>query len=379
MTMKYTMLLLFLGMITSAFSQGVRQKVDSIAKRYDAIGVAYVVVKDGQIFHSDAVGYKDWDQKIALSASTDLFRIASISKSFTATALMQLVEANKLSLDADFGDMIGFRVRNPYFPDKVITLRMLLSHTSSISDKNGYFNLDAINPNKNPEWERGYNNYEPGSQYEYCNLNFNMAGAALERAVGVRFDIYIKQKILAPLGLKGGYCVDSLDKGAFAKIYEYDGVKRQFEAQPAAYAPRSEEIRNYKLGYTTPVFSPTGGMKISTEDLARYMIMHMNYGESAGVRILQQSSARTMQTPVNKWAGYGLALRENKNLISGKTMVGHTGSAYGLYSTMFFQPEERFGIVAITNGCKQTFEDDKPELLEEVVDCLYKHFILFAK
>lgn len=377
--MKHILLLLFLGSITVAFSQDVKQKVNAIAERYSAVGVAYVVVKDGQIIHSDAVGYKDLEQKTQLSASQDLFRIASISKSFTATAWMQLVEANKISLDTDFGTLIGFPVRNPSFPDKVITLRMLLSHTSSINDKNGYFNLDAINPANNPDWKEGYNTYEPGTQYEYCNLNFNMAGAALERAVGVRFDTYIKQQILTPLGLNGGYCIDSLDKTAFANIYEYDRQKQRFEAQPAAYAARREELKSYKLGYTTPVFSPTGGMKISAEDLARYMIMHMGFGKSAGVRIIGDLASKIMQTPVNQESGYGLALRQNDNFILGKTMVGHTGSAYGLYSAMFFHPEERFGIVAITNGCKQVFEDDEPVLLEEIANCLYQHFIYANK
>lgn len=373
--MRYTALLIFISVFTTAFSQGIKLEVDRIAKCYNAVGVAYVVVKDGKIIHSDAVGYNDLEVKTPLSAVDNLFRIASISKSFTATAWMQLVDAGEVSLDDDFGSLIGFPVRNPLFPNKVITLRMLLSHTSSISDKNGYFNLDAINPTKNPEWKKGYNAYEPGSQYEYCNLNFNMAGAALEQAVGVRFDNYIKKQILTPLKLKGGYCIDSLDNTAFAKIYEYDSKNQKFEVQPAAYAPRSEEIRNYTLGYTTPVFSPTGGLKISAEDLARYMIMHMNYGESNGVSLISKSSAKIMQTPVNKDAGYGLALRENKTFVKGKTMVGHTGSAYGLYSAMFFEPQERFGVVVITNGCKQVFEDDEPVLLEEVANYLYEHLI----
>ena len=78
------------------------------------------------------------------------FRIASISKSFSATSIMQLVEAKKLSLDDDVSKLVGFKVRNPRFPKTVITLRMILSHRSSINDSQGYFTLDAINPAKNP-------------------------------------------------------------------------------------------------------------------------------------------------------------------------------------------------------------------------------------
>src|SRR5690625_5901070 len=86
---------------------------------------------------------KDLEEKIPMTDES-LFRIASISKSFTATALMQLVEQKKLSLQDDVSDLIGFEIRNPRYPNKVITLEMLLSHTSSLNDSEGYFSLDAI-------------------------------------------------------------------------------------------------------------------------------------------------------------------------------------------------------------------------------------------
>ncbi|WP_164126169.1 serine hydrolase domain-containing protein [Sphingobacterium luzhongxinii] len=373
--MKKIVLLLFLGICTSVFAQDLKREIDAIAKAYSAVGVAYAVVKEGKIIHSDAIGYKDLARDVKLDPANDLFRIASISKSFTATALMQLVSDKKLSLDTDFGTLVGYPVRNPKFPEKIITLRMVLSHTSSINDRNGYFNLDAINPQKNPEWYKGYNDYEPGTNYEYCNLNFNMTGAALERAVGVRFDTYIKQRILEPLGLKGGYCVDSLDQKAFAQLYVYDSTAVGFVPQPAAYAPRREEIKHYVMGYSTPVFSPTGGMKISAEDLARYMIMHMNYGHSDGVKIMDRKAAKMMQTPVNKEAGYGLALRVSKDFVNNRVMVGHTGSAYGLYSAMFFEPKQRFGIVVITNGCRPKYQDNEPTILSEIANSLYDHLV----
>src|SRR5690606_35258476 len=107
-----------------------------------------------------------------------------------------------------------------------------------------------------------------------------------------------------------------------------------------AYNPRREEIRNYRMGYSTPVFSPTGGMKISAKDLARYMQMHMNKGELSGVRIIGKNSAEEMQTPVAVKEGYGLALLSTDKFIDGKRLIGHTGSAYGLSSAMFFDPEK---------------------------------------
>ena len=89
------------------------------------------------------------------------------------------------------------------------------------------------------------------------------------------------------------------------------------------------------MGYSTPIFSPTGGMKISAPDLAAYMIMHMNQGKYKGKKIISKESARQMQTKLSDKEGYGLALLKTDKLIAGKTMTGHTGSAYGLYSAMF--------------------------------------------
>ena len=117
-----------------------------------------------------------------------------------------------------------------------------MSHRSSINDSQGYFTLDAINPAKNPDWAKCYNDYEPGKGYMYCNLNYNMVGTIIEKLSGERFDQYVKHHILDPLGLYGGYCVDSLDKSRFATIYEYNVDSAKFFASPAAYAPRSEEI-----------------------------------------------------------------------------------------------------------------------------------------
>src|SRR5690606_10654495 len=122
---------------------------------------------------------------------------------------------------------------------------------------------------------------------------------------GIRFDHYVKSHILDHLNLYGGYNVNELDSTRFATLYEYDPATRSFTPSPAAYAPRKEEIAHYTMGYSTPIFSPTGGMKISAPDLARYMIMHMNYGKAYGKRIIKKKSARIMQTPLSEAQHYG--------------------------------------------------------------------------
>ena len=350
-------------------------KISALMDEYKAVGLAVAVVKDNELIYTKSFGWKDKDAKIPL-AKNDIFRIASISKSFTTTGLMQLVEAGKLSLEDDFSELVGFKIRNPHFPDKKITLKMILSHTSSINDREGYFNLDAINPAKNPNWENCYNTYEPGTDYQYCNLNFNMAGAVLEKYSGERFDQYIENHILKPLNLYGGYAVHDLDATLFSTIYSYQSKTQSFIPSPGAYANRSKEMKDYELAYSTPVFSPTGGMKMSAADLAKYMMMHMNYGTGNGKQIISEKSAKAMQTSVNKKADYGLSLRTIDFLIPGKSLIGHTGSAYGLYSSMFFDPKDKFGIVVITNGCLPSKDEDFVDFLGESTRVLYENLIV---
>jgi CubicO group peptidase (beta-lactamase class C family) len=141
-----------------------------------------------------------------------------------------------------------------------------------------------------------------------------------------------------------------------------------------AYAhPR--DIKNYVMGYSTPQFSPTGGMKISASDLAKYMMMHMNRGKYNGVRIISKKSSKLMQTKIADEEGYGLAISNLDDLIPGKMMTGHTGSAYGLYSAMFFNRKEKFGMVVITNGCDQTYTNGINSVLRKTLNVLYDDLI----
>lgn len=352
--------------------------IQTIMQQNKVIGLSVAVVKKGKLIYTHSFGLKDIESNTALTDDC-LFRIASISKTFSATAIMQLAEAKKLSLDDDVSKLVGFSVRNPNFPEAVITLRMLLAHRSGINDSQGYFTLDAINPAKNPDWAKCYNNYAPGADYEYCNLNYNMVGTIIEKISGERFDQYIKQHILQPLGLNAGYCVDSLDNSRFATLYEYNSKENKFTPSPAAYAPRREEIANYRMGYSTPIFSPTGGMKISATDLATYMTMHMQLGRYKKTRIISKKHAREMQTKLSEKDGYGLGIITLENIIPKTILKGHDGIAYGLFSAMFFNPKEQYGFVVITNGCDGRFTDGINTVMHATINCLYDSFIATGK
>ena len=342
----------------------------------EAVGVSCAVVRDNKIVYHHNFGVKDLETGVPVDDQT-IFRIASISKSFTATSLLQQVEQGRVALTDDVSDLLGFKVRNPKFPDTPITLEMLLSHTSSINDDQGYWTtIDIINPDLNPDAGKCYNDYEPGSGgYEYCNLNLNLAGTILERVSGERFDQYVVNHVLRPLGLYGGYCVDSLDASRFAHLYAWNEEEGRFiDNYAEAYEPRSEKVANYTMGHDALIFSPTGGMKISALDLARYMTMHMNYGTTPdGVRIISEESSRNMQVPRSEPEHYGLNLWLADDYVEGVTLVGHTGGAYGLSSAMFFNPDEKYGFVIICSGSHD--EKGTHNVLHQGIARMYQHFI----
>jgi CubicO group peptidase (beta-lactamase class C family) len=359
---------------TFAQSEKAEAAIQSIMQSNPVVGLSVAVVKNNKVIYNHSFGFKDVEKQLPLT-NASIFRIASISKSFTSTAIMQLVAKKQISLDQDVSELVGFKIRNPRFPNTVITLKMLLSHRSSINDSEGYFSLDAIDPATNPNFAKCYNAYEPDKGYMYCNLNYNLAGSILEKITGIRFDNYIQQQILDPLGLYGGYNVNALDTQLIAKIYEFNKQTQGFTLSPNAYAPRTEEVKNYTIGRTTPIFSPTGGMKISANDLAKYMIMHSQLGKYKGGRMIPKKLSKEMQAIISEEENYGMALETTTQLIPGKTMIGHTGVAYGLYSLMFFEPKEKIGFVVITNGCDPKTINGINGVLHQTVNSLYANLI----
>ena len=346
----------------------VEQQLKEIMEAHSAVGLSVAAVKDGKIVYSNALGYKDRENKVAMKED-DILRIASISKTFVGTGIMQLVEAGKLGLDDDISTILGVNARNPKYPDKAITVRMLLSHTSSMSDKHGYFTMDDLNDNA---WE----SYEPGSKYQYCNLGFNTLGAIIEKVSGVRFDKYIYENILKPIGVYAHHNVMELDSTKFIKIYKYNGGA--FNCSKDAYASPESKLKNYVMGYSTPVFSPTGGLKISAKDLARVMIMHMNYGTIDGVKILDKSSCELMQSELTSTnypgESYGFSMISSNDLISGVRVVGHDGLALGAYTAMYWDRKTNFGVVVMTNGCDGKTDKTFANILCKSAECLYKNF-----
>ncbi|MDR1984463.1 MAG: beta-lactamase family protein [Prevotellaceae bacterium] len=358
---------------TEKLNRKADEAINQVLSNYNYVGLAVAVVNENKIVYSNEFGVKNVETQEKIKKD-DLFRIASISKTFTSTAIMQLYEQGKFNLDDDISDALGYSVRNPNFPDIKITYKMLLSHTSSLSDAEGYFDYDILKPEINLNYANAYWDYAPGEKYNYCNLGFNLLGALIEIHSGTRFDNYIRQNILLPLEIDdAGFNVDSLDNQKFVTLYNWqDSV---WIESKDAYKSRSDEMENYALGKNAILFSPTGGMKISAVNLAKWMLCRMNYGSLNDTKIISEESSKQMFIPVepaNGKSSYGLGIMVSKDLVDGDTLIGHTGGAYGLTSAMFFNPDTKFGVVMITNGSSP--KNGKDKIISDVVNAMYKVF-----
>jgi len=149
----------------------------------------------------------------------DPVRVASISKLVTAIAVMRLVEQGRLDLDADVSALLGVRVRHPAFPDRPISLRLLLSHRSGVTDGVDYvLPLDARLTDVLADHRVWDAEHAPGTFFRYTNLNFPVIAAAMERATGERFDRLVQRLVLAPLKLDGFFQWTTCSDAAIARV-----------------------------------------------------------------------------------------------------------------------------------------------------------------
>lgn len=354
-------------------------QIEKIRSKYDNIGLAVAVVKNNRIVFSKTFGYNpdpsDPTKGVPIKPD-DIFYIASVSKTFVGTAIMQLVERGRLSLEDDVNRYLDFELRNPRFPDDPITLRMLLCHRSSLKKNASYgSNFDKINPAKTANTQVCFNDYPPGAKAEYSNLGFAILGAVIEKVSGQRFDVYVQKNILKPLKLYGGYDVSQLDNTKFVRSCEYNVKNESFVVKNKHFVADTLKLRQYKLGYSTPTLGPAGGLKISAVDLAKYMIMHMRYGKHRWFgRVLLKRSEETMRERQHgSW--YGLSFVHFKKVIPGVTLIGMQGGKFGMHTSMYFHPEKKYGFVVFCNGCHPKTKDDVG-LNNEVIRMLYDSIIV---
>lgn len=345
-------------------------------KQFDAVGISCAVVKGKKIVFSCSIGRNpNYSDLTLIEPLRDdgLYYWASVSKTFIGTAIMQLVEKGILTLDDDVNEHLCFPVRNPYFPDRPITVRMLLCHRSSLKKNAPYLDFDVLNSQRKENVQKIWNSYSPGTKLDYSNLGFVILGAVIETASGLRLDDYIDKNILSPIGLYGGYDVSRLDSCRFVKSLRYDSKRGLYVKCLDTYR-YPNNLKDYRLGISTPLLRPAGGMIMSVQDLARYMMMHINKGKMPlGSRIISKKSEEQMRERQFKSA-HGLSMVHFKGYIQDKDLVGMTGGAKGMHSVMMFSPEDKYGFVIISNGYK-TDKSRREGMLKLIMRELYTTII----
>lgn len=334
--------------------------------------LAVVAIKNGVIRYEQQLGWRR--PGVPVDAHT-LYRIASVSKLVTTLGLMRLLEDSRVNLDADVGTYLGFTLRNPAFADQPVTLRMLLSHTSSLRDDAGYsFSLSTpLREVMTPAmWSP---RAAPGTYFTYCNLGFGLIGTVMERITGERFDRLMQRLILAPLGLRGGYNVAELapaELANLATLYRKRTVDTEVWDGQGPWIAQVDDYRGnrpaplpgiatYVPGTNATPFSPTGGLRISAHDLAVLMQALMNGGGGLLTRATLSimftrtwtdngSNGDTLHGLYRAWGLGNQQFPEHALVETPFDGIGHLGDAYGLRALFAFDGARRDGLVVLVGG-----------------------------
>lgn len=259
---------------------------------------------------------------------------------------MKLVEEGRLDLDADISNYLGFQIRHPGHPDRMITTRMLATHTSGIIDDFLALGQVTVRGEDSPmslaEFARNYTSVEahfgdePGTSRSYSNSGVGVLGAVLEAASGEALPALTHRTVLDPLELQDTSWLLSELSSLENLAVPYSGPR-----QEGAVASEHEGF----------AFYPATSLRISSADLANYLLTFMRLGESpAGTQVLSEDSAREMrkiQFPeIDDTQGYIWYW----DTVGGDRYFGHTGSALGFSAVMFFDPETKVGFFVLTNS-----------------------------
>lgn len=395
----------------------IRPALQEISLRHDLLGSSLVLFNDEHIIAESHYGKSDYPREIATNTQT-LYRVASISKLVTAIAMMQLIEKNVCSLDKDISQILRYSVQNPAYPHNPITIRMLLSHTSSITDSKSYsqFISSTTNEKSIPNLceildkegifysELTYSPHQPGTYFQYSNINYVIVATIIEKITRERFDHYCKKNIFNVLGLKASFNPQAIKNvNNIAVLYrKKDG---QWLPQLDNYKgkrPKLQNLSGYIAGTNAGRLGPQGSLRSSARDIAKIMISLNTNPQIQRKVLLRKSTVDTMYSSQwieqdsngNNYNGlfrnWGLGVHRLTGLPNSdialpysRLMLGHCGEAYGLISAAYYDPERKLGFVFITNGVgKSLMKGNKSAFYtveEDVFDAVENYFTSYKR
>ena len=306
-------------------------------RRSDIAGGVIIVVKDGNVLFSKGYGYADLAHRTPVSPENTLFRPGSISKLFTWTSVMQLVEQGKLELDHDINDYLDFKL--PPYQGKPVTLRNLLTHTPGFEDQaKGLLpaSVDEVNLERYLKTHIPARIFPPGEIVAYSNYGCGLAGYIVQRVSGERFEDYVARHIFQPLAMTHSSFAQPLPPGLaslMAKGYKTasDGTPQPFELVDPA---------------------PAGSMSTTAADMAHFMLAQLQNGRYDDTRILQPATAELMHSqqyvPAPGISGFDLGFyQENRN---GLRIIGHGGDTVYFHSDLHLLLDKNIGVFMSFNS-----------------------------
>ncbi len=333
----------------NADAENIRETLDELLPRfreiYDVPGMAAGVIKDGKIIYAKGFGLRKLGGTEP-ETPRSLFHMASVSKPFAATAVMQLVEQGKIKLTGKLTEYLPyFKLADPRYKD--ITIQQMLSHTSGISDVEDY-QWDK------PQYDEGAAErfirslapeellFKPGERHSYSNKAFDILADVVARTSGKTFEAYVKDHIFKPLGMKDS---TFLKKEVPAELENAPHLVKDIRS----YRPAVSEIYPYNRRH-----APSSTLHSNVTDMLRWAMANMNGGVLEGKRVLKAETHANMLIPRarfpqfygNTGIGLGWFLGEHR----GETRIGHGGSDVGFRAQLFMLPEKSMAVVTMGNS-----------------------------
>ena len=330
----------------------------TVASR-DQPGLSIGIVDDQALIWAKGYGYADLQTKTPATPKT-LYRIASISKLFTSTSIMQLRDAGKLQLDDPVAKHLPwFKIQTPT-PGPVITIRHLLTHTSGLPREAVGVNWSDLTFPKREEMMRRLVEQETvwpaETKWKYSNLALSLAGEVVASVSGEPWAQYVEKHILMPLGMTSTRALPEPDLAGLA----------------TGYGRRVPDQRDVEPFVDIEAERPAGNLASNVEDLAKFVSLQLRDGEPGGAQILKGSTLREMHRV--HWlrpdwkSGWGLGFSVRR--VDKQTRVGHGGSLPGHRTQVEIAPKLKLGVIVLTNandGEPQRYVDQAFTLLTPVV------------
>ena len=322
--------------------------LDAVAARYGCSAAQVGIIDGSGSVRYYSCGTMDADGTRPVGRDSK-FRCASLSKLVIGMTAMALQEQGRFDINTDVGQILGFAVRNPSYPDTPITAKMLMTHTSSLADGEAFLasrNSASSEPLSSLLHNGGnYCGYRPGTAYTYSNFGAAVLAAALEKATGTGFGTLADQLLFEPLGITAAFSAAELpDVSQVAALHSGGGtiwsVERQLRETPSG-----------TLGQTHHLYQ--GNLTISAADYAKLLGLLLSDGAYAGRQILSKSSVEeiAMQHIESGGVRQGYFVEINEpSFADGDTVLTHTGSNYGMYSSFAVDRARGLGVVVFTGG-----------------------------